>query len=588
MVVITVTSNMGGSVSTPLALEERNNPYVGKPEVTHTLYRDHVQGVLGTPGLLYQVPDELTSKVSLHQAVDLSFNLITDLPLDLPLSLPHLKIMNLSHNRLLSVPDSIFGFLHLEYLDLSFNNIEALPAGISLLSKLKKLNLSNNQLRKLPSNMDQLVSLQKINLMSNQLEHLPISMGNIPSLEVVLISDNPLTSASTVDSKTFGTSSELLEHLRSCYARSVSPTNPMSLLNTFNRIRGSVFDSRVLNAGSAQSLFGQMQAQAVNTGNRLLTPMIPPTSATTLDAERLKDAILGMFYGAVIGDSLGLLTDFMEQSEAEFHYDKENISQTDMHLDEQRSRYCCGQVSPASHLLLLVLESVLKWAGVVDELDYTERLSCWYDAFQESISSHVMEGIMKDRKAYLASPTTTAKEYNEEVGEEEENLYLVVDNMCLPPVIGLLVSQFHDLEEVKGNARRICAATHNHKDNKIYTVILAEILAKLLQGEGLENVTVNVQLGDWNRADISHPATSLNTLLRHVQTFGASGFKAAMASIVMQGGHASINGLVAGAVFGLVEGFQTLPSTWIKNVDQNFKRNLDKKLNLLFDLMGVP
>merc|ERR1719477_378322 len=152
--------------------------------------------------------------------------------------------------------------------------------------------------------------------------------------------------------------------------------------------------------------------------------------------------------------------------------------------------------------------------------------------------------------------------------------------MCLPPVIGLLVSQFHDLEEVKGNARRICAATHNHSENKIYTVILAEILAKLLQGEGLENVTDSVKLGDWNKADISHPATSLDTLLIHVHTFCTSGFKGAMASIVMQGGHASINGLVAGSVFGLVEGFQALPSTWMKN--------LDKKLNLLFDLMGVP
>jgi len=579
---------MGGSVSTPLALEERNNPFEGKPEVTHSLYRDHIHGTISTPGLLYQVPDELTSKVSLHQSVDLSFNLITDIPLDLPLSLPHLKIMNLSHNKIVTVPDSIFGFLHLEYLDLSFNNIETLPAGICLLEKLKKLNLSNNKLKKLPTNIDQLTSLQKINLSCNQLEHLPISMGNIPSLEVVLISDNPLISASTAESKSLQTSSEILDHLRSCYARSVSPTNPMSLINMFNRMRGSVFDSRVLNAGSAQSLFGQMQAQAVNTGNRLLTPMIPPTSATTLDAERLKDAILGMFYGAVVGDSLGLLTDFMDQSEAEFHYDKNDLNQTDMHLDEQRSRYTCGQVSPASHLLLLVLESVLKWAGVVDELDYSERLSLWYDSCKDSISSHVMEGIMKDRQSYLASPTTTAREYNEEVGNGDENLYLVVDNMCLPPVIGLLVSQFHDLEEVKGNARRICGSTHNHKDNKEYTVILAEILARLLQGDCLQEVTDGVHLGDWNRDDISHPATSLEMLLRHVQIFSASGFKAAMTSIVMEGGHASINGVVAGSVFGLVEGFQTLPSTWIKNVDQNFRRNLDKKLNLLFDLMGVP
>jgi len=579
---------MGNSVSTPLALDERNSPFSRKPELTHKLYTEHVEGTIASSDLLYQVPDELMSKVSLHQSVDLSFNLITELPLDLPLSLPHLKILNLSHNRIASIPDSIFGFIHLEYLDLSFNMIEILPTGICLLEKLEKLNLSNNKLRKLPTNIDQLASLQKINLISNQLEHLPISMGNIPTLKVVLISENPLISAPTEDSNSFTSSSQLLLHLRSCYARSVSPTHPMSLINSFNRIRGSVFDSRVLNAGSAQSLFGQMQAQAVNTGNRLLTPMIPPTSATTLDAERLKDAILGMFYGAVIGDSLGLLTDFMLPSEAEFHYDSEDLSQTSMHLDEHRSRYSSGQVSPASHLLVVVLESVLKWAGVVDELDFTERLSSWYDEFQDSISSHVLEGIMRERKAFLASPTASAKEYNEEVGELDENLYLVVDNMCLPPVVGLVVSQFHDLDEVKGNARRICGSTHDHKENKTMTEILAEVLAKLLQGETLDKVTEVVELGDWNKADISHPATSLEMMIKHVKTFNTSGFRAALTAIVMAGGHASVNGLVAGSVFGLVEGFQAMPAVWVKNVDLNFRKNLDKKLNLLFDLMGVP
>jgi len=576
---------MGNSVSTPLALDERNNAYIRKPELTHTLFTKHVDGNISNPDLLYQVPDELLSKVSLHQSVDLSFNLITELPLDLPLSLPHLKILNLSHNRIVTIPDSIFGFLHLEHLDLSYNRLEVLPTGICLLEKLKKLNLSNNQLKKLPSNIDQLVSLEKINLISNQLEHLPISIGNIPKLQVVLVLDNPL---STVDENTLSSSSQLLEHLRSCYARSVSPTHPMSLINSFNRIRGSVFDSRVLNAGSAQSLFGQMQAQAVNTGNRLLTPMIPPTSATTLDAERLRDAILGMFYGAVIGDSLGLLTDFMSPSEAEFHYNGDDLNQTQMHEDEHRSRYSVGQVSPASHLLVLALESVLKWAGVVDELDYTERLGSWYDEFQESISSHVLEGIMKDRDCFVASPTTTAREYKEAVGDGEEDLYLVVDNMCLPPMIGLVISQFHDLDEVKGNARRICGSTHDHEDNRNLTVILAEILAKLLQGETLEQVIDVVELREWNRADISHPATSMDMMLKHVKMYSTSGFRAAMSAIVMSGGHASVNGVIAGSVFGLVEGFQSMPAVWVQSINLEFRKNLDKKLNLLFDLMGVP
>ena len=113
----------------------------------------------------------------------------------------------------------------------------------------------------------------------------------------------------------------------------VLPPDHISLGNPWTRTRGAVFDSSVLNSGnaglglvladhvtqilipdwshspvlsgSAQSLFEQMQAQAVNTGNRLLTPLIPPVKATSMPVDKLRDSILGIFYGAAIGDSLG-------------------------------------------------------------------------------------------------------------------------------------------------------------------------------------------------------------------------------------------------------------------------------------------
>merc|ERR1719402_2076410 len=237
-------------------------------------------------------------------------------------------------------------------------------------------------------------------------------MGNIPSLEVVLISDNPLTSASTIDSKTFGTSSELLEHLRSCYARSVSPTNPMSLLNTFNRIRGSVFDSRVLNAGSAQSLFAQLQAQAVQTGNRLLTPMIPPVGATTMDVDQLRDSITGMFYGCIIGDSIGILTQFMSPTEAEFYYSSSDLDHASMHVDSVRCRHAPGDVTLASHLVLTLLESIIKWGGVVDELDYVERLCALIMGTPDvKHDSRVLKGLFSNLEEFRSNPAVAAEHW---------------------------------------------------------------------------------------------------------------------------------------------------------------------------------
>lgn len=578
---------MGSAVSTPLALNERNSPYIQKPELSYEFYSDHVEGKQTSRPLLSEVPAELLHKVSLHQSVDLSFNIIKELPLDLPLSLPHLKSLNLSHNRISGLPDSIFGFLHLQLLDLSFNHIEELPPSICLLDNLKKLNLSNNLLKKLPANIDELISLEKINLVNNHLDHLPISLGNISTLKVLLIAQNPISLSAIKDVISTTSCTRLIDHLRQCYERSRSPTHPLSVVNCFNRTRGSVFDSRVLNAGSAQSLFGQMQAQAVNTGNRLLTPMIPPSSATTLNAEKLKDAILGMFYGSVIGDSLGLLTDFMTPVESKFHYDAENLTHSDILQDERRSSYGMGQVSSASHLLVVALESVLKWAGVVDELDYTSRLTVWYDQFKETITSSVLHGVIKDKEYFISSPATAAKLYLENLDNDDNQDLKTVDNMCLPPIVGLVVSQFYDLCEVTENARRICGSTHHHSENRRNAILLAQILSNLLKGESLNTVTSKIDVTEHNY-HVSHPSTCINMLIKHIKTFESEGYRGALTSIVMHGGHASVNGLVAGSVFGMTQGYQALPLDWLKNIDSEFKKNLDKKLNLLFDMMGVP
>ena len=81
---------------------------------------------------------------------------------------------------------------------------------------------------------------------------------------------------------------------------------------------------------------------------------------------------------------------------------------------------------------------------------------------------------------------------------------------------------------------------------------------------------------------------SIKILMNNVELFERSGFKEAVSNVVMMGGNASINGFVVGAVFGALQGFQNLPPNWIQNIDEDFKINLDKKLNVLLDLMGVP
>ena len=112
-------------------------------------------------------------------------------------------------------------------------------------------------------------------------------------------------------------------------------------------------------------------------------------------------------------------------------------------------------------------------------------------------------------------------------------------------------------------------------------VSFAQILARILQGTSLSEL-LKQEEGEGELHG------SIKILMDNVELFERSGFRDAVTNVVMMGGNASVNGFVVGSVFGALQGFQSLPSNWIQNIDEEFKVNLDKKLNVLLDLMGVP
>ena len=110
-----------------------------------------------------------------------------------------------------------------------------------------------------------------------------------------------------------------------------------------------------------------------------------------------------------------------------------------------------GHVTPAMKLSILMLDSVMKWAGVVDELDFAEKLVGWYQDNGQHISSPFIHSLMKDKSNFLIAPGTVAKQINE--NNSDHFAFGTFDNICLPSMIGISVTQFHDISEVESNAR---------------------------------------------------------------------------------------------------------------------------------------
>lgn len=140
---------------------------------------------------------------------------LTEFPLEILELADSLEILNLTNNRLQSLPEE-FGRLHkLKIAFFSHNDFAELPTVLSecpnlvmvgfksnqiktvaeqsLPSGVRWLILTDNQIEQLPTSLGQLSRLQKLMLAGNQLRSLPESMVACQNLELIRLSANQLT-----------------------------------------------------------------------------------------------------------------------------------------------------------------------------------------------------------------------------------------------------------------------------------------------------------------------------------------------------------------------------------------------------------
>lgn len=161
------------------------------------------------------------------QRVDLSHNRIQSIPATLA-SQGHLTILRMSNNLLTSLPAELFTLQTLKLVDFSFNHLSALPESLSNCVSLVEILLRSNQLRELPYDLGNLVGLEILDVSENQLTALPRSCTNLLTLKKLDISSNRLTQ---IDS-TMG----CLFRLQELYAKKnlIERLEPQSLLPLVN------------------------------------------------------------------------------------------------------------------------------------------------------------------------------------------------------------------------------------------------------------------------------------------------------------------------------------------------------------------
>ncbi|NXS12516.1 PIDD1 protein, partial [Neodrepanis coruscans] len=96
------------------------------------------------------------------------------------------------HGSLTSLPQDFGNLRYLTHLDLSFNRLSTLPSCILHLSSLRQLLVSHNSLVALPEDFGCLRKLTFFSAMKNQLKNLPRSIGELSILQDLDLSENAL------------------------------------------------------------------------------------------------------------------------------------------------------------------------------------------------------------------------------------------------------------------------------------------------------------------------------------------------------------------------------------------------------------
>lgn len=191
------------------------------------------------------MPDTLSKTLTLIEQcrnngwrrLDLSHQGLTQIPESL-CQLSALWHLNLLGNRLKSLPQAIGQLTQLEELNLTSNELRALPQSISQLSQLRILRLSRNALESLPKTFGKLAQLEELNLAHNQLTSLPESFGFLSNLRDVKFIGNQLVDLP----ESFGHLSELRHldlshHLLTEMPESIGKLSKLQVLNlSHNRL----------------------------------------------------------------------------------------------------------------------------------------------------------------------------------------------------------------------------------------------------------------------------------------------------------------------------------------------------------------
>jgi len=269
--------------------------------------------------------------------------------------------------------------------------------------------------------------------------------------------------------------------------------------------------------------------------------------------------------------------------------------------------------------MLLILDGLLAHGGKVHETDFAERLKYWTRHGFPELGDLAGLGIGATVNAVVSSKTFSKFPHQCAVDVWNQSGQKLAANGAVMRTSILGVPQFHDLNKVIENTKKICLTTHADPRCIASCVAVTTAIAQMLQngipngdiqssiidpalalarkeldpnGEGVKGVA------EFNRHALAENLSDLElddskTIGYTYKCFGSAfyclrtgtDFKKSIIELTMEAGDADTNAAVAGALLGCKIGYSQLPQDWIKSLKE--KEWLDNKVNNLLSMLGL-
>lgn len=255
---------------------------------------------------------------------------------------------------------------------------------------------------------------------------------------------------------------------------------------------------------------------------------------------KLRDAV----YGAAVGDALGVPFEFRERGTFEC---KGMVAYGTHHQP-------AGTFSDDTSMLLATCDSLRTMGGSVDTHDMRERFVKWMDE-----GAYAVDGNVFDRGITV----TRALRRGYGMAGERDN-----GNGSLMRIIPLAF-----VDAGRGKIRKVSSITHAHRTSTGACVAYVEAARRLVEGVPVVDALIGVAVDDYE-FDPEKPHELLRSGGYVIDTLDSAlwclantrSYAECVLSAVNLGGDSDTTACVAGALAGIVYGYDAIPAKWLETL----------------------